>query len=91
MMTAVGIMVGSFRETVIQWMEGEVPADFYLRPAGKPFRGPPSDNSPLLADNIAALPGVEAWTGFVLRGELRRSTHHSGCGRLAGREKTRKK
>jgi len=39
MMTAVGIMVGSFRTTVIQWMEGEVPADFYLRPAGNPSVG----------------------------------------------------
>src|SRR5256885_14188610 len=36
MMTAVGTMVGSFRTTVIQWMEGEVPADFYLRAAGNP-------------------------------------------------------
>jgi len=60
MMTAVGIMVGSFRETVIQWMEGEVPADFYLRPAGSHSVDRHPTISPLLADNIAALPGVEA-------------------------------
>lgn len=34
MMVSVGIMVGSFRETVRLWMENELQADFYLRPAG---------------------------------------------------------
>ena len=60
MMTAVGIMVGSFRTTVIQWMEGEVPADFYLRPAGNPSVDRHPTISPELADKLAALPGVEA-------------------------------
>lgn len=66
MMTAVGIMVGSFRETVIRWMEGEVPADFYLRPAGGHSVDSHPTISSLLADQIAALPGVEAWTGCEL-------------------------
>ncbi len=60
MMTSVGIMVGSFRTTVIQWMEGEVPADFYLRPAGNPSIEKHPTISPELADKLAALPGVEA-------------------------------
>ena len=60
MMTSVGIMVGSFRTTVIQWMEGEVPADFYLRPAGNPSVDRHPTISPELADKLAALPGVEA-------------------------------
>ena len=60
MMTAVGIMVGSFRETVIQWMEGEVPADFYLRPAGSHSVDRHPTISPELAERIAKLPGVEA-------------------------------
>ncbi|HWZ99691.1 MAG TPA: FtsX-like permease family protein [Candidatus Dormibacteraeota bacterium] len=60
MMTAVGIMVGSFRITVIQWMEGEVPADFYVRPAGNPSVDRHPTISPELADKFAALPGVEA-------------------------------
>src|SRR6266576_2479481 len=34
MMTAVGIMVGSFRQTVMVWMGDQLPADLYLRPAG---------------------------------------------------------
>ncbi len=34
MMTAVGIMVGSFRQTVLIWMDDRLQADLYLRPAG---------------------------------------------------------
>ena len=60
MMTSVGIMVGSFRQTVVSWMDAELPADFYLRPAGDtaPDRHPTI--SPELVDRIANLPGVAA-------------------------------
>lgn len=34
MMVSVGIMVGSFRATVLIWMENQLTADLYLRPAG---------------------------------------------------------
>lgn len=58
MMTSVGIMVGSFRQTVLTWMETQLPADLYLRPAGAPG----GDRHPTieagLADRIAQLPGV---------------------------------
>jgi putative ABC transport system permease protein len=58
MMVSVGIMVGSFRETVVIWMNGRLPADLYLRPAGG--QGP--DRHPTLslelADKISKLPGV---------------------------------
>src|SRR2546430_1731765 len=60
MMTAVGIMVGSFRTTVIQWMEGEVPADFYLRPAGSPSVDRHPTIAAELADKLSVLPGVDA-------------------------------
>src|SRR5262249_33662543 len=60
MMTSVGIMVGSFRTTVIQWMEGEVPADFYLRPATNRSVDFYPTISPGLAEALAGLPGVEA-------------------------------
>jgi len=53
-------MVGSFRETVIEWMEGEVPADFYVRPAGSHSVDRHPTISPELADKFAAIPGVEA-------------------------------
>jgi putative ABC transport system permease protein len=58
MMTAVGIMVGSFRETVVAWMGDQLPADLYVRAAGTPA----ADRHPTLAvevrDEIARLPGV---------------------------------
>ena len=60
MMTAVGIMVGSFRETVVAWMGDQLPADLYVRAAGSPA----ADRHPTLAvevaEKIAALPGVTA-------------------------------
>jgi len=60
MMTAVGIMVGSFRETVVTWMDSELPAELYLRPAGNPAADQHPTISPELSDAIAKLPGVRA-------------------------------
>jgi putative ABC transport system permease protein len=60
MMTAVGIMVGSFRQTVLLWMGDQLPADLYLRPAGDPAADRHPTLSLDLADKIAALPGVAA-------------------------------
>jgi putative ABC transport system permease protein len=60
MMTAVGIMVGSFRQTVLLWMNDQLPADLYVRPAGEPA----ADRHPVisagLAERIGRLPGVAA-------------------------------
>ena len=60
MMTSVGIMVGSFRQTVVNWMDHQLPADLYLRPAGKEA----ADHHPTIAlgfpERIAQLPGVAA-------------------------------
>jgi putative ABC transport system permease protein len=58
MMVSVGIMVGSFRETVVAWMGDELPADLYLRPAGNPAADRHPTISPELAEKIVALPGV---------------------------------
>jgi putative ABC transport system permease protein len=57
-MVSIGIMVGSFRETVVLWMEQQLPADLYIRPAGETAadRHPTLDLE--LADAIATLPGV---------------------------------
>lgn len=60
MMTAVGIMVGSFRETVLRWMGDQLPADLYMRPAGDAAADRHPTITPELADAIAALPGVAA-------------------------------
>ncbi len=60
MMTAVGIMVGSFRQTVVSWMDHQLPADLYLRPAGDEG----ADRHPTMSlewtEKIAKLPGVAA-------------------------------
>jgi putative ABC transport system permease protein len=60
MMVSVGIMVGSFRETVIVWLDSQLRADLYVRPAGRTGAG----EHPALPSGIAAaassVPGVEA-------------------------------
>ncbi|MFP5209798.1 MAG: FtsX-like permease family protein [Acidobacteriota bacterium] len=58
MMTSVGIMVGSFRETVLTWMRTELPADLYLRPAGWTGGDQHPTMSPEIAERIARVPGV---------------------------------
>jgi putative ABC transport system permease protein len=58
MMTSVGIMVGSFRETVLVWMNDRLPADLYLRPAGNPAPDRHPTISLELADKISKLSGV---------------------------------
>jgi putative ABC transport system permease protein len=64
MMTSVGIMVGSFRQTILVWMNDQLPADLYLRPAGDPA----ADRHPTIAlelvEAIARLPGVTAVDQF---------------------------
>ncbi len=60
MMTAVGIMVGSFRQTVMIWMNDQLPADLYLRPAGYAAADRHPTISVGLAEELAKLPGVAA-------------------------------
>lgn len=60
MMVSVGIMVGSFRQTVLTWMNDQLPADLYLRPAGIPSAGIHPTISLEVADRIASIPGVAA-------------------------------
>jgi putative ABC transport system permease protein len=60
MMTAVGIMVGSFRQSVVLWMSNQLPADLYLRPAGSPAADRHPTISLGLAEDIAKIPGVAA-------------------------------
>ncbi len=64
MTASVGIMVGSFRETVWVWMDNQLKADFYLRPAGSSAvdRHPTLD--PDIADKIERIPGVAAVDRF---------------------------
>jgi putative ABC transport system permease protein len=58
MTASVGIMVGSFRETVTVWMNNELKADFYLRPAGSSAADRYPTMSARIADRIERIPGV---------------------------------
>jgi putative ABC transport system permease protein len=58
MMVSVGIMVGSFRQTVVLWMNGRLPADLYLQPAAEPAPDRHPTLSLGLADTISKLPSV---------------------------------
>jgi putative ABC transport system permease protein len=60
MMTAVAIMVGSFRQTVLLWMGDQLPADLYLRPAGAVAADRHPTISSELTEKITRLPGVAA-------------------------------
>src|SRR5579864_734182 len=60
MMTEVGIMVGSFRQTIVVWMNDQLPADLYLRPAGDESADRHPTISPEFVDALAKLPGVAA-------------------------------
>jgi putative ABC transport system permease protein len=60
MMASVGIMVGSFRETVFLWLDTQLRADLYVRPAAPSGAG---DYPPLpreIPALLAATPGVAA-------------------------------
>ena len=58
MMTSVAIMVGSFRQTVISWMDTQLPADLYLRPAGNASANRHPTLAPEFAQQLTTLPGV---------------------------------
>jgi len=64
MMVSVGIMVGSFRETVSVWMDQTLQADFYLRAPGGGAAGRHPTMDPGIPDEIAALPTVAAVDRF---------------------------
>jgi len=59
MITAVGIMVGSFRQTVVSWMDSELPADLYIRPAGNPATDQHPTISAALSDAIGKISDVQ--------------------------------
>lgn len=64
MTASVGIMVGSFRKTVAVWMNDQLRADLYLRPAGSSGVDQHSTMSPDIAERIAKIPGVAAIERF---------------------------
>jgi putative ABC transport system permease protein len=87
MTAAVGIMVGSFRETVLLWMEDRLQADLYLRPAGPaaPDRHPTL--APDTAEKLRALPEVQMvdqFRAYEISYNGRPATLGGGDARIAG-------
>jgi putative ABC transport system permease protein len=60
MMVSVGIMVGSFRETVLVWLDSQLRADLYVRPAGRTGAGEFPPLSPRVPAVVRGVHGVEA-------------------------------
>jgi putative ABC transport system permease protein len=88
MTAAVGIMVGSFRQTVLLWMEDRLQADLYLRPAGPSGADRHPTMSPEVADRIAALSQVAAvdrFRAYQISYDGAPVTLGAGEARIAGR------
>lgn len=60
----VGIMIGSFRQTVINWLEQSLIADIYLSPPSNVANRIDTTIDPALPAALASLPEVEAITTF---------------------------
>ena len=58
LIVGMAVMVGSFRETVVNWVEYRLQADFYLSPAGGGGRGASSTMSEAVAARLEVVPGV---------------------------------
>jgi putative ABC transport system permease protein len=81
MMASVGIMVGSFRETVIVWLDRQLRADLYVRPSGRSGAGQFPALSPGTPKLVAAVEGVEAvdiFHGLEFRYQGQRATLGAG-------------
>jgi putative ABC transport system permease protein len=65
MMAAVGLMVGSFRETVLVWLDVQLRADLYVRPLGPMGADVYAPIPPRALDAIAATPGIAAFDVFT--------------------------
>jgi putative ABC transport system permease protein len=79
MMASVGIMVGSFRETVISWLDTQLRADIYIRASAPAPPGIFPPISPEVAERLRRVAGVEAID--VLSGmEIRYGGARAGLG-----------
>lgn len=77
MMASVAIMVGSFRETVIVWLDNQLRADLYIRASGPSLAGVYPPLPAAVPDLLRRVPGVEAidsFTALEIRFEGQRSS-----------------
>lgn len=56
----VGLMVGSFRQTVVQWLDATLIADVYVAAPSRAANRPDTPLPPGVVERIAATPGVAA-------------------------------
>jgi putative ABC transport system permease protein len=91
MMVAVGIMVGSFRETVQVWLESQLRADLYLRAAGPASAGifPPMDpRVPDIIRGTAGVSDVDTFHAFQFHYEGTQATFGAGIMEIVRRKRT---
>jgi putative ABC transport system permease protein len=77
MMASVGIMVGSFRETVVVWLDNQLRADIYIRAAGPAAAGVYPPLAAEVSGVVSAIQGVEAvdvFSGLEFRYEGQRAS-----------------
>jgi putative ABC transport system permease protein len=65
MMVSLAVMIGSFRQTVIVWVNQTLKADLYLEPAVRSVSNRTGRLSPDVVNKIRANPSVEAVDAFV--------------------------
>ena len=58
LVVSMGVTVGSFRETVADWLQSRLKADFYVSPVADGGRGAASTMSEAVAARLEAVPGV---------------------------------
>ena len=88
MMVSVGIMVGSFRETVIVWLNTQLRADLYVRPAARVGAGEHPALSAEVPRLVSAVPGVESvdvFHAFEFSYEGQRATLGAGNAEIVRR------
>jgi putative ABC transport system permease protein len=81
MMISVGVMVGSFRETVEVWLDGQLRADIFIRAEGPATAGIYPPIAAPVADIARQTPGiaeVDTLRAFEFRYEGTRSTFAAG-------------
>ncbi len=88
MLVSIAVMVGSFRETVLLWMDRQLRADLFVRPAGEPATDRFPTLSAELADRIEQLPQVDQvdrFRGYPIRYDGAPATLGGGDARIHGR------
>ena len=91
MMVSVGVMVGSFRETVQVWLDGQLRADIYLRAAGPASAGIYPAIDPQVAGVIRQTPGVsdvDVFHAFQFHYEGTQATFGAGNIGIVRRKRT---